>query len=312
VWDGSGFTIRLPQPYANPSDTPRTQYCAAIDQDAIGVMNQSITYNTYLDQYVLVGDSADTFGGREVWGVYYALSDDLIHWSRRQLLMEAELTWTYQPGDDDPILYPALLDPDSESRNFETTDQDAYLYYTQNHYRDDQQTLDRDLVRVPVRFETRAVTAPEYEFTLSGNVPGNATQALVGYRINTECDCADTAEFALYGVQYTEGNSSRNRVPNGIFVQGMTNWTAWGAIQPDVIASDLSDTQALHVTAAPEEDAALNGTLFEVEPGAPFTVTFVARVEAVTGDAGYFTLIFMDGSREIGREQIPLVPNVLE
>jgi hypothetical protein len=43
-----------------------------------------------------------------------------------------------------------LLDPDSPSPNFETSDQQAYLYFVRIHYSSCQPTLDRDLVRVPI------------------------------------------------------------------------------------------------------------------------------------------------------------------
>jgi hypothetical protein len=46
--------------------------------------------------------------------------------------------------------FPSVIDPGSTSRNFETVGKTAYLYYTQFHYTNCQQTLDRDLVRVPI------------------------------------------------------------------------------------------------------------------------------------------------------------------
>jgi hypothetical protein len=45
-----------------------------------------------------------------------------------------------------------VLDPQSKSRNFETTGRRPYLYFTRFHYSACQQTLDRDLVRVPIEF----------------------------------------------------------------------------------------------------------------------------------------------------------------
>jgi hypothetical protein len=47
-------------------------------------------------------------------------------------------------------LYPALLDPASTSRNFETTGKTAYLYYTRHNF--GQGSLDRDLIRISVEF----------------------------------------------------------------------------------------------------------------------------------------------------------------
>ncbi|NIP53479.1 MAG: hypothetical protein GWN00_05405 [Aliifodinibius sp.] len=114
-------------------------------------MNESITFNTYLNRYVLVGISADWLDNREVWGFYYSFSDDLIHWTHRKLLVEIELPWTVEfPGSDTSYLYPTLLDPESPSMNFETTDNTAYLYYTRNNF--GHGSLDRDLIRVLVEF----------------------------------------------------------------------------------------------------------------------------------------------------------------
>ena len=66
--------------------------------------------------------------------------------------MEGESRNTYRCGDPEPIAYPSVLDPDSSSRNFETTGKRAYLYFTRYNYESCQETLDRDLVRVPIEF----------------------------------------------------------------------------------------------------------------------------------------------------------------
>ena len=114
-------------------------------------MIESLSWNTTLERWVLVGISADQIDGRETWGFYYSFSADLVDWSPRRLLMEVPLPWTVEDsGSDVSYLYPSLLDPDSESRNFETTDRTAYLYYTRHN--EGQGSLDRDLVRIPVEF----------------------------------------------------------------------------------------------------------------------------------------------------------------
>lgn len=113
-------------------------------------MHGSITFNTALDRYVLVGISADSLDGREVWGFYYSFSSDLIHWTHRKLLVEVPLPWTVEDNQDVSYLYPALLDPDSPARNFETTDETAFLYFTRHNF--GQGSPDRDLIRVPVEF----------------------------------------------------------------------------------------------------------------------------------------------------------------
>jgi hypothetical protein len=114
-------------------------------------MDQSLSNNTYLERHVMVGSTATHLDGREVWGVLHAFADDLIDWETRQLLFETELPWTYQPGDEVYMLYPSRLDPDSPSRNFETSDREAYVYFTRfNELAGN--PLDRDSIRVPVKF----------------------------------------------------------------------------------------------------------------------------------------------------------------
>jgi hypothetical protein len=117
-------------------------------------MHESLTYNTYLDKYLLVGLAGSRIPGRRgvVWGIYYSVSDDLINWRPRKLIREVETLWTYKCGDSNPILYPSLLDPASESRNFETTGRRPYMYFTRFHYRNCALGPNRDLVRVRVVF----------------------------------------------------------------------------------------------------------------------------------------------------------------
>ena len=151
-WDGKDFDGVFPDPYQTMGDSLEEQKCAPLDRNNIGAsLSDSITFNTFLDRYVLVGISADQLEGREVWGFYYAFSSDLINWSKRQLLMEIALPWTVESsGSDQSHLYPALIDHNSESLNFETTGNTAYLYFTRMNQ--GQASLDRDLIRVPVEF----------------------------------------------------------------------------------------------------------------------------------------------------------------
>ncbi|MBE0670576.1 MAG: hypothetical protein IH588_08315 [Anaerolineales bacterium] len=152
-WNGTAFEGQIADPYTDDVSNPEAHICPHIDQvgNTSESLSESITYNTFLKRYVLVGISADWLDNREVWGFYYSFSDDLIHWTHRKLLLEIELPWTVEfPGSDLSYLYPSLLDPESESRNFETTDNTAYLYYTRNNF--GHGSLDRDLIRVPVEF----------------------------------------------------------------------------------------------------------------------------------------------------------------
>jgi hypothetical protein len=147
AWDGSGFNLRMTSPYVTGS--PAT-VCSFLDT----VMTQGqVEYNTYLERYMYVSVSQGPYdvAGRMVCGFFYALSADLVHWSRHQLLVEAQLPWCpadlQQPGVLDPqtVLYPSIVDHADTTVNFERTGRTPYLYYTRFNV-----GLDRDLVRVPL------------------------------------------------------------------------------------------------------------------------------------------------------------------
>jgi hypothetical protein len=159
AWDGSGFGIRFSDPYGVSSGAARP--CAPIATREIAALHESLTYNTYLDRYLLVGltsqpppaapalaTPAVPKSSRErATGVYFSLSSDLIHWSPRRLIMEATSVQTFRCGGPNPIAYPSLIDPRSNSRTFATTGRRPYLYYTRFNYEGCQRTMDRDLVR---------------------------------------------------------------------------------------------------------------------------------------------------------------------
>jgi hypothetical protein len=154
AWDGSDFSIAMISPYRADLGSPHDRVCEPVSPNEIGGMHESLTFNEFLGKYLLVGLSSDRIPrqGGTAYGVYYSVSDDLVDWSRRKLIHETEVPWSYECGDTNPILYPSLLDPRSSSRNFETTGQRPYLYFTRFHYRDCTQTTNRDLVRVQVEF----------------------------------------------------------------------------------------------------------------------------------------------------------------
>jgi hypothetical protein len=148
AWDGDSFTVAFTDPYAAPPPRPSDHVCAPVDADIRG-MTQSLTYNTYFGKFMLLGTSILRPGRG---GIFFSLSDDLVHWSPLRLIETVELVYTYECGDNEPIAHPAILDPASTSRNFETAGREPYMYFTRLNFDGCQQTLDRDLVRVRIRF----------------------------------------------------------------------------------------------------------------------------------------------------------------
>jgi hypothetical protein len=113
-------------------------------------MTESLTFNTALDRYLLVGVAGPIENRRRPRerGVYFSLSDDLIHWSPRKLIFSSPTLHSYRCGGPSPIAYPSLIDPGSRSRTFATTGEHPFLYFTKFGYRNCQKTANRDLMRV--------------------------------------------------------------------------------------------------------------------------------------------------------------------
>ncbi len=147
AWDGNEFRTGFGNPYRVTPGRP----CASVARSEIVEMHESLTYNTYLDRYLLVGlASLPGPTGKLVTGVYFSLSRDLIHWTRRRLMMKATVIQTFRCGGRNPIAYPSLIDPRSDSQTFATTGRRPYLYFTRLNYEQCSQSLNRDLVRLPI------------------------------------------------------------------------------------------------------------------------------------------------------------------
>lgn len=106
--------------------------CAVVAQ----IEPASVTYNTVLGAYLLVGSNKGT--DRWFAGTYAQLSTDLVHWSQPTRIL---------PALDFPnYVYLSLLDESQGSRNFEVTGSDPWLYFVR-FFPDGH----RALLRMPLR-----------------------------------------------------------------------------------------------------------------------------------------------------------------
>jgi hypothetical protein len=154
AWDGSKFAVSFIDPYLYSRPASGEHFCEPVSPAQIGGMTMSLTWNTYFRKYMLASAASkyDVLRRKDVWGIYFSLSDDLIHWSQTSLIMPTVVPWTYRCGGPDTILGSAVLDPASPSRNFNTAGREPYLYFILTHFSHCQPTLDRDLLRVRIRF----------------------------------------------------------------------------------------------------------------------------------------------------------------
>ncbi len=126
-------------------NTSETAVCKVIDRPNIEKMHESITYNTYLGAYVLVGYKFHHGPENNQIGVFYSLSSDLFNWTESTKVFDDDIDGDNIP--DSQYAYPSLLDPEDTTRNFENTGQEAYIYFVRFNG-----GLDRDLLRQKIRF----------------------------------------------------------------------------------------------------------------------------------------------------------------
>ncbi|MBM3281717.1 MAG: class III signal peptide-containing protein [Candidatus Diapherotrites archaeon] len=167
AWSGSltnpQFDIPLNPAYLYPSKSPIVgpthAPCAYLPN--VQSLRSSITWNTYLNKYMLMGAGGWINGGNEC-GAYYALSDDLINWTPIQKIKALDLPFG-QAGEPNCLgswvsgatfnMYPSLIDHSATTINFEDSGQTPHLYWTRiNNYlgAGNPNGNDRDLVRQQV------------------------------------------------------------------------------------------------------------------------------------------------------------------
>ncbi len=162
-WDGVDFNVDLGNPYTDAVDysamMPLGKYTPW--EGNIAYMHGSLTYNTYFGKFMLIGT---TVKGHQ-WGIYYSLSDDLIHWTQRILVKSftGESTGQGDPAADpsrNHIYYATVIDHGDVSRNFEYTDDSVYLYYVRTISQNSAGSnypYQRELVRQEIQFSKRIV-----------------------------------------------------------------------------------------------------------------------------------------------------------
>lgn len=148
AWDGTAFELKMADPYTG---TP-AGICADTSTNGTAPY-ESLTFNTYLNQYMALAlDSDNSANGPVNCGFHFALSTDLVHWTQQQFIAPAyvpEPPQCEQPGSGGwagSNAYASIIDPDDPSPSFETPGRTGYIYYT----RFNDNSENRDLVRAPV------------------------------------------------------------------------------------------------------------------------------------------------------------------
>jgi len=154
AWNGRSFDVRFQDPYGQAIIDPARHVCAPVK--GLGGMVTSVARHAASGLFVaLIAGPRPDGRRRDVIGVHYATSRDLITWSRTALLAEIPIMQRFPCGASAVYAYPSLLDGESPSRNFETVGDRAWLYLTRFNMTDCRLGRDRDLVRRSVRIAPR-------------------------------------------------------------------------------------------------------------------------------------------------------------
>jgi len=145
-FDGSDFIPSALDPYHD--DVSHVRPCAILRGliGSVGSVVKDLTTGLFIAVTGFQGTN-DNPGG-----ILFATSRDLLTWSKPQNLVRFPLAAVATCKDPFGFGYPALLDPRSTSLNFEDTAGNPYLYLTRTHIANCHMTLNRDLVRMSVRF----------------------------------------------------------------------------------------------------------------------------------------------------------------
>ncbi|MXN64361.1 hypothetical protein GR183_05550 [Stappia sp. GBMRC 2046] len=155
AWDGSGFNARFVNPFEGLVEDPEAHVCEPVSSKYLVRMIGGLSLHEETGTVVAVfGDRRKGKDGERISGFYVSTSRDMINWSEPRLIMRYALLWEDDCSKPKSYFYPSLLDPDSETRNFDHADGAAYLYFVRYNLESCKVTWDRDLVRVPVRVVT--------------------------------------------------------------------------------------------------------------------------------------------------------------
>ncbi len=155
AWDGRDFTVRFINPYTDGEKNAGAHACAPLPPNRLPFTVTSLVRHTGTGLYVaaMVGNRSERKGAEPVSGVWTSTSPDLVTWSPPRLALPVPLLTDKACGIRESYYYPAILDPNARTRNFEDVGNTAYLYLTRLAQKGCKPTQDRDLVRIMIRLD---------------------------------------------------------------------------------------------------------------------------------------------------------------
>jgi hypothetical protein len=158
AWDGTGFKVRLVDPYSMPLPDPKAHLCQPLVFGAVNEPISSLARDVRTGTFLAltVGDlppASPTDRPRKA--IMVSASRDLVTWSSPAFVRAIATPAAHDCRGEAPVAYPSLLDPNSTDRNFETVGATAMIFLTRFNLHPTTTgcsfDMDRDLIFVPVR-----------------------------------------------------------------------------------------------------------------------------------------------------------------
>jgi hypothetical protein len=153
-WNGTSFSTEFLNPYEpgyDPVADPPNHVCMPVSTRSAKLGRtftvHGLTFSTFFNKYMIVGQQ--TRAG--VRGFWYSLSDDMVDWSAPRLI-RTSVPIGDCTTEDRTAVYSAILDPADTTVNFERPGSSVYLYFVKLMWCGASSSVDRDMVRVPIRF----------------------------------------------------------------------------------------------------------------------------------------------------------------
>lgn len=154
AWHDGAYRTRFADPYAEEAE-PTEHVCDPIAPEALPWPVTSLVRHEGSGRWIATMKGRRVGAdGRERTGVFISTSPDLLHWEGPALVFEAPLMGSgHSCAPDQPIGYPALIDPASPDRNFATVGDHPVLTFVRTRLEGCEIGPDRDVAMRPVRIE---------------------------------------------------------------------------------------------------------------------------------------------------------------
>ena len=155
AWDGIDYSTKFISPLKPETEHPEHYRCRTVDklQEPI----RSLLWHEPSSQYIAIFSTPVRLkdGDGEYVRVHFrfSTSSDLLRWSDPKDIIAFDSPHSCKKGIA-AVAYPSIIDPRSNDPNFGTIQDSGFLYFTRfNAVKQCRMTMDRDLVRIPIRIQ---------------------------------------------------------------------------------------------------------------------------------------------------------------